>query len=91
MSISCHWAQEGSHKGFATLTLFSCSLTKAVAMDCEMVGVGPSGQDSILARVSIVNLFGKCIYDKYVKATEPVTDYRTTISGIRPQDLKRGQ
>lgn len=66
-------------------------LTKAVAMDCEMVGVGPSGQDSILARVSIVNLFGKCIYDKYVKATEPVTDYRTTISGIRPQDLKRGE
>ncbi|XP_066466848.1 RNA exonuclease 4 [Tiliqua scincoides] len=66
-------------------------LTKAVAMDCEMVGVGPSGEDNILARVSIVNLFGKCVYDKYVKPTETVTDYRTAISGIRPQDLKTGE
>ncbi|MGH0177273.1 UNVERIFIED_CONTAM: hypothetical protein FKN15_074745 [Acipenser sinensis] len=65
-------------------------LTKAVAMDCEMVGVGQSGEDSIVARVSIVNHFGKCIYDKYVKPTEKVTDYRTAVSGIRPKDLKKG-
>ncbi|XP_041094573.1 RNA exonuclease 4 [Polyodon spathula] len=65
-------------------------LTKAVAMDCEMVGVGQSGEDSIVARVSIVNHFGKCIYDKYVKPTEKVTDYRTAVSGIRPQDFKKG-
>ncbi|MGH0135835.1 UNVERIFIED_CONTAM: hypothetical protein FKN15_029152 [Acipenser sinensis] len=64
-------------------------LTKAVAMDCEMVGVGQSGEDSIVARVSIVNHFGKCIYDKYVKPTEKVTDYRTAVSGIRPKDLKK--
>ncbi|KAJ6651835.1 hypothetical protein lerEdw1_016431, partial [Lerista edwardsae] len=66
-------------------------LTKAVAMDCERVGVGPSGEDNMLARVSVVNLFGKCIYDKHVKPTEAVTDYRTAISGIRPQDLKTGE
>ncbi|KAK9392365.1 RNA exonuclease 4 [Crotalus adamanteus] len=66
-------------------------LTKAVAIDCEMVGVGPTGEDSILARVSVVNLFGKCIYDKYVKATEKVTDYRTAVSGIRPEHLKTGE
>uniref|UniRef100_A0A3P9C2Z4 RNA exonuclease 4 n=1 Tax=Maylandia zebra TaxID=106582 RepID=A0A3P9C2Z4_9CICH len=65
-------------------------LTKAVAIDCEMVGVGPDGEDSILARVSIVNQFGKCIYDKYVKPTEKVTDYRTAVSGIRPEDIKDG-
>ncbi|KAM9117403.1 RNA exonuclease 4 isoform 1-T2 [Pangshura tecta] len=65
-------------------------LTKAVAMDCEMVGVGPEGEDSILARVSIVNQFGKCIYDEYVKPTEKVTDYRTAVSGIRPKDIKKG-
>ncbi|XP_066569120.1 RNA exonuclease 4 [Amia ocellicauda] len=65
-------------------------LTKAVAMDCEMVGVGYKGEDSIVARVSIVNQFGKCIYDKYVKPTEKVTDYRTAVSGIRPQDIKNG-
>ncbi|NXX43158.1 REXO4 exonuclease, partial [Tricholaema leucomelas] len=66
-------------------------LTQAVAMDCEMVGVGPKGEDSIVARVSIVNQFGKCIYDKYVKPTEEVTDYRTAVSGIRPQNIKSGE
>lgn len=66
-------------------------LTKAVAMDCEMVGVGPDKVDSILARVSIVNQFGKCVYDKYVKPTEKVTDYRTWVSGIRPENIKDGE
>ncbi|XP_069333176.1 RNA exonuclease 4 isoform X1 [Eulemur rufifrons] len=66
-------------------------LTKALAMDCEMVGVGPKGQESIAARVSIVNQFGRCVYDKYVKPTEPVTDYRTAVSGILPENLKQGE
>ncbi|XP_078135777.1 RNA exonuclease 4 [Sander vitreus] len=66
-------------------------LTRAVAIDCEMVGVGPDGEDSILARVSLVNHFGKCIYDKFVKPTEKVTDYRTAVSGIRPEDIKKGE
>lgn len=54
-------------------------------MDCEMVGVGLNGEDSILARASLVNHFGHCVYDKYVKPTEKVTDYRTAVSGIRPK------
>ncbi|NXT54873.1 REXO4 exonuclease, partial [Pluvianellus socialis] len=66
-------------------------LTRAVAMDCEMVGVGPKGEDSIVARVSLVNQFGKCIYDKYVKPTEKVTDYRTAVSGIRPENINTGE
>lgn len=66
-------------------------LTKIVAMDCEMVGVGQDGQDSILARVSIVNQHGQCVYDKFVKATEDVTDYRTHVSGVRPQDLAKAE
>jgi RNA exonuclease 4 len=64
-------------------------VTKAVALDCEMVGVGENGKDSILARVSIVNQYSDCIYDKYVMPTEKVTDYRTNVSGIRPDDLKK--
>ena len=64
-------------------------LTKVIAMDCEMVGVGDDGKDSILARVSIVNQFSDCIYDKYVIPTEKVTDYRTKVSGVRPDDLKK--
>lgn len=66
-------------------------LTRCVAIDCEMVGVGFGGQNSVLARVSIVNLFGHCIYDKYVKPIETVTDYRTAVSGIRPENLKNGE
>ncbi|XP_075691195.1 RNA exonuclease 4 isoform X2 [Rhinoderma darwinii] len=66
-------------------------LTRIVAIDCEMVGVGTDGEESILARVSIVNKFGKCVYDKFVKPTERVTDYRTAVSGIRPQDIKNGE
>ncbi|XP_022081299.1 RNA exonuclease 4-like isoform X2 [Acanthaster planci] len=62
--------------------------TKCLAMDCEMVGTGPKGSQSILARVSVVNQYGACIFDKYVKPREPVTDYRTFVSGIRPQDLR---
>lgn len=63
-------------------------ITKVVAIDCEMVGIGEDGRDSMLARVSIVNQYNQCIYDKYVLPTEPITDYRTSVSGIRPGDLK---
>ncbi|XP_019634239.1 PREDICTED: RNA exonuclease 4-like isoform X2 [Branchiostoma belcheri] len=66
-------------------------LTRAVGMDCEMVGTGHRGSKSALARVSIVNQFGKCVYDKFVKPKEKVTDYRTFVSGIRPRDLKDGE
>lgn len=37
-----------------------------VAMDCEMVGVGPNGTRSVLARVSIVDSEGKVILDKFL-------------------------
>lgn len=66
-------------------------LTKALALDCEMVGVGPAGEESLVARVSVVNQFGKCVYDKYIRPTQPVTDYRTAVSGIRPQHLQQGE
>ncbi|GFU26849.1 RNA exonuclease 4 [Nephila pilipes] len=65
----------------------SMRLTKTVSIDCEMVGTGPTGDDSILARVSIVNAYGECVYDTFVKPMEEVTDYRTFVSGVRPSDL----
>lgn len=65
-------------------------LTKCLAMDCEMVGVGPSGDESVLARISVVNQYGHCVYDKFVKPKEEVTDYRTWVSGVRPEDLETG-
>ncbi|KZS03954.1 putative RNA exonuclease 4 [Daphnia magna] len=66
----------------------STELTKVLALDCEMVGIGNEGKESALARVSIVNQHGECIYDKFVLPGEEVTDYRTSFSGIRPHNLK---
>lgn len=72
------------------MNLENMTLTKQIAIDCEMVGIG-DGIESMLARVSIVNRYGSCIYDKYVKPRETVRDYRTAVSGIRPQDLQNGE
>jgi len=64
-------------------------LPTIVALDCEMVGVGPGGATSILARLSIVDAQGKVLVDKIVKPSAPVTDYRTSITGITAEVLKR--
>ena len=60
---------------------------QCLALDCEMVGVGPKNV-SVLARVSIVDTDGNCIFDSFVKIQERVTDYRTELSGIRREDLQ---
>ncbi|XP_054855268.1 interferon-stimulated 20 kDa exonuclease-like 2 [Eublepharis macularius] len=57
--------------------------SKMVAVDCEMVGTGPGGRISDLARCSIVNYYGDVMYDKYIRPVNPITNYRTKWSGIR--------
>ncbi|KAJ0169588.1 hypothetical protein K1T71_014773 [Dendrolimus kikuchii] len=52
---------------------------------------GYDAADHMLARVSIVNKFGDCIYDKFVKPREEVKDYRTEVSGVRREDLLNGE
>ncbi|KAJ3044019.1 3'-5' exonuclease [Rhizophlyctis rosea] len=61
---------------------------KYIGMDCEMVGVGPEGATSVLARVSLVNFHGHTILDTFVSPQEKVTDYRTHVSGVTPKLLK---
>eukprot|EP00986_Skeletonema_menzelii_P018682 scaffold26677_cov188-Skeletonema_menzelii.AAC.6 len=61
-----------------------------IALDAEMVGVGPHGQHSRLARITLANYDGECIYDTLVQVTETVTDYRTFVSGITAEDLAEG-
>ena len=63
-------------------------LTKWLALDCEMVGVGPRGSKSALAQVAIVNDRELPVYVCYVKPPEFVTDYRTRFSGVRPFHMK---
>ncbi|KAH8728570.1 RNA exonuclease-like protein [Phaeosphaeriaceae sp. PMI808] len=65
---------------------------KYVALDCEMVGIGPEpDRDSALARVSLVNFHGHQVYDSYVQMLPKieVTDYRTFVSGIEPRHLHK--
>lgn len=62
--------------------------SKYIAMDCEMVGVGRNGYRSALARVCLINWNGKKIMDVHVRPQEPVTDYRTFVSGITEEDLE---
>ena len=59
--------------------------TGILALDCETVGVEKWGKFTTirrsnefnnLARVSIVNQEGDCIYDRYVKPTQEVKEYR---------------
>ncbi|KAK7057999.1 exonuclease domain-containing protein [Favolaschia claudopus] len=60
---------------------------KYLALDCEMVGVGPEGVESALARVSLVNFYGAVQLDEFVRPRERVADYRTEFSGIREKDM----
>ncbi|XP_049761794.1 interferon-stimulated gene 20 kDa protein isoform X2 [Elephas maximus indicus] len=60
---------------------------EAVAMDCEMVGLGPS-RESGLARCSLVDARGAVIYDKFIRPEGEITDYRTLVSGVRPQHME---
>ena len=59
-----------------------------LSMDCEMVGTGLYGYKSILARVSIVDYNGECIFDTFVKPFLEVTDYRTPFSGCTKELLE---
>ncbi len=63
------------------------NINRIIGIDCEMVGLGQNGAKSILARVSIVNYFGDILYDTFVAPRKAVTDYRTHVSGVRPEDL----
>ena len=77
-------ATEEVNSGLSTAT----EIGKYVAIDCEMVGVGPNPtKESALARVSIVNYNGDRIYDSYVRPKEQVTDWRTAVSGILPKHM----
>lgn len=75
-----------SHKPTGTKTSAGIP-TKYLAIDCEMVGAGPKGSVSQLARCSVVSYEGDVVYDKFINPSMPVTDYRTRWSGIRPRDL----
>ncbi|CAL1695228.1 unnamed protein product [Somion occarium] len=58
-----------------------------VAISCTVVGVGPGGSTSMLARVAVVDYRGHTLLCSYVRPTMPVTDHRTSTTGIQPEHL----
>ncbi|KAK7905399.1 3'-5' exonuclease [Exophiala xenobiotica] len=80
-----HAASDRINAGLCT----TVEIGRYVAIDCEMVGVGPyPDRESALARVSIVNYNGDQVYDSYVLPQETVTDWRTFVSGVEPKHMK---
>ena len=57
------------------------------AIDCEMVSTIEDNLIGDVARVSVVNEEGECLYDTFVKPYTTVTDYRTKYSGITEELL----
>lgn len=67
--------------------VWTSAQTSVVALDCEMVGTGPGGRVSEVARCSVVDYNGHVLFDKYVLPIGPVTDFRSQWSGIRKHHL----
>lgn len=57
------------------------------AIDCEMVSTIEDNLIGDVARVSVVNEQGECVYDTFVKPYTEVLDYRTRYSGISEELL----
>ena len=58
------------------------------AIDCEMVSTTHNNTIGDVARVSVVNEKGECVYDTYVKPSAKIIDYRTIYSGITAEILE---
>ena len=46
---------------------------------------------TIHRRVAIVDYWGETLLDRFVKPTLPISDYRTGVTGISPEDLESGE
>jgi RNA exonuclease 4 len=76
---------------FMSMAMNTITKFNAVAMDCEMVGVGEGGKTSALAHIAIVDLNGNILMNEYViprGGITTITDYRTDYSGISENTYK---
>lgn len=69
----------------------SPSPDQMLAMACTVIGVGPGGNTSMVARVAICDYRGDRVLDCYVVPTMAVTDYRTSTTGITAAHLSSGE
>lgn len=59
-------------------------ITPVVSLDCEMV---KCGDESELARISIINYNGHVLMDEYVRPKKYITNYLTWVSGITRNNI----
>ncbi|KAL6978489.1 hypothetical protein U1Q18_020157 [Sarracenia purpurea var. burkii] len=62
--------------------------TKAVAIDCEMVGGGSDCSHDLCARVCVIDEDENLIFHSYVQPQIPVSDYRYEVTGITEEHLR---
>ncbi|KAJ1310232.1 hypothetical protein OPQ81_006974 [Rhizoctonia solani] len=62
-------------------------MTEVIALNTQYVGIGAGGSVPMLARLSFVDYRGHVVYDKFVIPGQPVVNYRTSSTGLQPQDL----
>ncbi|KAB5594374.1 hypothetical protein CTheo_2151 [Ceratobasidium theobromae] len=62
-------------------------MAEVIALNTQYVGIGAGGSVPMLARVSFVDYRGHVVYDKFVVPSQPVVNYRTSSTGLQPQDL----
>lgn len=53
--------------------------------------VSTNADQNALARVSIVDLEGNVLLDEFVRQSDPVNNYRTSITGIKARHLKNAK
>lgn len=94
-ALASSMAEAGAGAGagnsnFMSFAMNALTKVSAVAMDCEMVGVGEGGRKSALAHIAIVDINGKILMNEYVipkGGISTITDYRTPYSGIKAGNL----
>lgn len=62
-------------------------MADVIALNTQYVGIGAGGSVPMLARVSFVDYRGHVVYDKFVIPSQAVVNYRTSSTGLQPQDL----
>lgn len=85
-------APNNTTTNFMTVAMNALTKLNAVAMDCEMVGVGEDGKTSALAHIAIVDINGNILMNQYViprGGIKQITNYRTEYSGITEEILER--
>ncbi|CAM8927994.1 unnamed protein product [Rhodiola kirilowii] len=62
--------------------------SKAIAMDCEMVGGGTDGSIDICARVCLIDEEENLVFHAYIRPVIPVTNYRHEVTGLTEEHLQ---